>query len=269
MVLAILTEVRRSYVAEEHRARQLAEAYQREQWHSQQLQEADQVRVAMLRVLSHELSHPVATIRSYLVALLQHRDRLHDPDLKRMIVAMEGESRDLRDLASRVDAVAHLGRQQFDIEPRPVRAKYVLRSAAMFEASLGDRLAIAPTPSLGEVTIMADLSRIRQVFRNLLSNAAKYGGHGIVRVSAEPQDSEVVFTVADSGPGIASEDRKWVFRQFSRLEHPPRSALGSGLGLYICQRIVEAHGGRIWVEDSETGGAAFSFTVPVANGAHG
>ena len=106
----------------------------------------------------------------------------------------------------------------------------------------------------------AEPTALRRVFQNLLSNAVKFGLRDgpRVRLSAEREGAAWRFTVADNGPGIASEDRERAFAMFERLG---ARQTGTGIGLAICRRIVERHGGRMWVDEAPEGGAAFHFTI--------
>ena len=115
-------------------------------------------------------------------------------------------------------------------------------------------------------TVVADRAALAQVFGNLLSNALKFtNGQAPVRVevSAQPNVEGWRFTVADNGLGIAPEDSERVFRMFERL-HGEDEYGGTGIGLPICRRIVERHGGRIWCEPHLGGGTVFRFTIPDA-----
>jgi light-regulated signal transduction histidine kinase (bacteriophytochrome) len=111
--------------------------------------------------------------------------------------------------------------------------------------------------------VMGDPSQLRQVFQNLLSNAIEYSGDEPPRidVSAERDGADWVVSVRDQGVGIDPDDADRIFEVFQRLhthdEHP-----GTGIGLALCQRIVERHGGDIWVDAEPGEGATFSFTLP-------
>jgi two-component system NtrC family sensor kinase len=111
-------------------------------------------------------------------------------------------------------------------------------------------------------TLLLEESQIQQVFQNLISNAIKYRSNGMtlrVRVGAERRDGEWLFSVSDNGIGIAAENLETVFGLFNRLQQNASS--GTGLGLAIARRIVERHGGRIWVESVVGNGSTFQFTV--------
>jgi signal transduction histidine kinase len=112
--------------------------------------------------------------------------------------------------------------------------------------------------------IWADRDRLLQAFENLMGNAIKFsarGGH--VTVGARSREREVLFSLQDTGPGIAAEDLPHVFDRFWQTQKAGRRR-GAGLGLPIVKGIVEAHGGHIWVESRVGEGSTFYFTVPVA-----
>ena len=112
--------------------------------------------------------------------------------------------------------------------------------------------------------VPADPVRIDRILHNLLSNAVKYSPQGTeVRVSVRREQDGVVVTVSDQGIGISHEDKTKLFAPFQRLESTRRAVQGVGLGLIVCLRLVEAHGGRIWVDSQPGKGSAFSFTLPL------
>jgi light-regulated signal transduction histidine kinase (bacteriophytochrome) len=116
----------------------------------------------------------------------------------------------------------------------------------------------APLPS-----VVADPAQLRQVFQNLIGNALKFRGEvpPHIRIGAERQGGEWVFAVCDNGIGIDPQHFERIFQPFQRL-HSQRKYAGSGIGLAICKKIVERHGGRIWVTSEPGKGAAFSFSIP-------
>jgi two-component system sensor histidine kinase KdpD len=124
------------------------------------------------------------------------------------------------------------------------------------------RLEIEP----GLPTVTADPTYAEQVIRNLLSNAAKYGGlESTVVVRAERGEGEVIVRVLDDGPGFPIEERDRLFELFYRSARTATKASGAGIGLFVSARLVAAMGGRIWAARRESGGAEFGFALPELN----
>ena len=114
---------------------------------------------------------------------------------------------------------------------------------------------------LGE--IHGDERKIRQVVLNLLSNAIKFTPEGgRIEVAAAPNDGCVEVSVSDTGVGIAPEDQEKVFEEFRQVGTSEKKAEGTGLGLTLCRKFIELHGGRIWVKSQLGAGSTFTFTVP-------
>jgi signal transduction histidine kinase len=115
--------------------------------------------------------------------------------------------------------------------------------------------------------IQADERKVRQVVLNLLSNAIKFTPEGgRIEVGAVPKDGSVEVSVSDTGVGIAPEDQEAVFEEFRQVGTADKKVEGTGLGLTLCRKFVELHGGRIWVKSQVGVGSPFAFTLPVRRG---
>ena len=124
-------------------------------------------------------------------------------------------------------------------------------------------IALALTTEPAEMNIEADERRVRQIVFNLLSNAIKFTpSEGRVDVSARLDDGHVQIAVADTGPGIAPQDFETIFEEFEQTTDG-KKAEGTGLGLPLSRKLVELHGGRLWVESEVGRGSTFRFTLPV------
>jgi two-component system phosphate regulon sensor histidine kinase PhoR len=125
------------------------------------------------------------------------------------------------------------------------------------------KLAVQQADSVPDVA--GDRRRLAEVLQNLLDNAVQYTlSRGTITVSAKVRESDVIFTVSDTGIGIPKTDQSRIFERFYRVDAArSREAGGTGLGLAIAKHIVEAHGGRIWVESELGQGSQFHFSVPI------
>lgn len=127
----------------------------------------------------------------------------------------------------------------------------------------GLRLGVVLDPAV-RLAVRGDPVRLRQVLTNLVSNAIKFTEAGAVSIRAQVEDGSFVVAVTDTGVGIAEEDRERIFEEFQQVDSSStRKKGGTGLGLAIARRIVELHGGRIWVESAPGRGSTFAFTLPL------
>lgn len=212
------------------------------------------------RVVSHDLKSPLAVIQMDLSMLASKLER--DPDAAREY--LESAVEQARQMSDTVDGVLQLARVQ-QTAPRlePVDSESVLnRALECLRREIDESAAEITHDQLpivrGEETLFI------QLFQNLLQNSIKYRRdlRPRIHVSAELYDHEWVYSVADDGVGIAPEDRERVFGMFERAQE--NSKAGAGIGLATCQRIVQHHGGRIWVDANEPHGTIFYFSIPLA-----
>jgi signal transduction histidine kinase len=206
-------------------------------------------------VVAHDLSAPLAGIAMLVNVLELHPDEPPAPEVLQELRATSDRAREL------VNGVLDYARSgELVVETTSLR-----RLAADVAADLRPQLAeTGATLLVGELPdVRADPRQLRRVLQNLVGNALKFRGEDPprVEVAADRGAEEWIVTVSDNGIGIGRDDARRIFGMFSRVE---RRVEGSGIGLAVCRRVVEAHGGRIWVEPAEGGGSAFRFTLPYA-----
>jgi signal transduction histidine kinase len=204
-------------------------------------------------VVAHDLSEPVAGI-AMLVGLLERRAEKPPPPA--VLRQLRESSERARDLIDGVLVYARAG--ELDTE-RVALAQVVAEVAEDLRPRLDEAAATLAVGELPEVE--GDRRQLRRVLQNLLANAVKFRGDAplLVEVSAVSDTLEWVVTVRDNGRGVDAAHATRIFSMFSRAN---QEIDGAGIGLAVCRRIVEAHGGRIWVEPAGSGGSAFRFTLP-------
>lgn len=226
---------------------------------------SDEMKTALLHAVSHDLRTPLASIKAAASGLRQGDAEYGEEDRAELLATIEEESdrldrlvRNLLD-ASRLEAGALIPRKQPQDLGELVRA--VVDRA---EPLLAGRPVQVTIPN-DMPFVACDYSQIDQVLANLLENAARHTPAGTeLKITLSNADGLACVAVADHGPGVPALDRERLFRPFERGR--TRSP-GSGLGLAIARGLVDAHGGRFWVEDAPGGGACFLFSLPTGDAA--
>jgi signal transduction histidine kinase len=224
----------------------------------------DEAKTSFVAAVSHELRTPLALIDGYTQSLLQL-----DPDAataRRHLDRIAGATERLKALVDDIIDVGQLETHALALRRTPVALDGLLRALVTERAEApGGRTVHLEVPR-GLPRVDVDATRIRQVVGNLVQNAEKHAGRtAAIEMRARRLDqATVVVTVADDGRGIAAEDREHIFERFYRGGRAVDGQVpGSGLGLYLCRRIVEAHGG--WIRlDATTRGTSISLGLPVA-----
>jgi PAS domain S-box-containing protein len=226
----------------------------------------EELQSTFISVISHELKTPVSIIKGY-AGTLRRDDVAFTPEQFRDgLAVIEDESdrlaRQIQDLldVSRLTA----GGLRLDPSDFPVAA-LAADVARTFAGTAGEAFQFELRFPDDMPPVHADYERVRQVFVNLVSNAVKYSPEGgNIRIGGWPEGDYAVLYVSDQGAGVAPEEQEAIFRRFYRVDNRlARETQGSGLGLFLTRAIVEAHGGRIWVESKLGQGSRFIFTLPL------
>jgi light-regulated signal transduction histidine kinase (bacteriophytochrome) len=211
-------------------------------------------------VASHDLQEPLRMVAAYTQLLAERYQGKLDANADKYIhYAVDGALR-MQTLVQDLLAFSRVGLQGNDLKVTDCNAivEAALKNLQAAIEQSGAQIICDQLPA-----VVADGSQLLQVFQNLIGNAIKFRGvqPPVIRLHAEKQVRQWVFSVADNGIGIAPEHAETVFVIFKRL-HTREEYPGSGIGLAICKKIVEQHGGRIWVESLPGQGAIFKFTLP-------
>ena len=227
----------------------------------------EEMQSTFISVISHELKTPVSIIKGY-AETLAREDAEWDRETLRegLQVIVEEADRLARQIADLLE-VSRLQADSLWLEltdwPLPPLAEQV---AERFAAQVDDRFTFELRFPDDFPPVHADYERTRTVLENLVSNAVKYSPEGgIIRISGRANGDQAIVAVSDQGIGIPLEEQSKLFRRFYRVDNRlRRETQGAGLGLFLSRAIVEAQGGRIWVESQPGRGTRFSFTIPLA-----
>jgi signal transduction histidine kinase len=227
-----------------------------------ELENMERLRRDLVANVSHELKTPISAIRAHLENIL---DGVEEPTPATVAVMLQQSER-LGRLVEQLLDLSKLESGAVPFEREPVSLTRIV-DRVIDEVTMG-RTSGARVINLVPTTfpkVLASDERIHQVLFNLVDNALRFTpDDGRVTVSAVRHEGTCEVSVEDTGPGVPEEQRPYVFERFYRVD-PSRSRTdgGTGIGLTIAKSVVEGHGGRIWVDRSESGGAAFRFTLPL------
>ena len=211
---------------------------------------------------SHDLQEPLRMVSSYLQLIEQrYGDELDDDGQEFLTFAVDGADR-MRNMI-----LSLLEYSRVESSNRPMESVDLDAVLADVRADLQGRIAEHDAEITADSlpAVKGDARQLQQVFQNVLDNAITYRGNESPRIeiSAERDDEKWIVSVQDEGIGIDPGDTDRIFQVFQSL-HPPGEYSGTGIGLALCERIVERHGGDIWVDATPDEGATFSFTLPAA-----
>ena len=216
--------------------------------------------IAIISTVSHELRSPLTSVKGYTSLMLNRWDRLKDEQKRTMLEQVHHDAdrvtrlvTELLDISRLETGRLVLRRQMVDLAPL---ARSVVEKVGMAIPELDCTVAF---PS-DLPWVYADPDKVEQVLTNLVENAAKYGSPKAMQVTGELEEGAVAVAVRDTGEGIPPEDLPRVFTKFFRRDHGRPT--GTGLGLWISQGLVEAHGGSLTAASTVGDGSTFRFTLP-------
>jgi PAS domain S-box-containing protein len=226
---------------------------------------ANEIKTRFLAMISHELRTPLTSIIGFTTTLLANDVTWEPNEQHDFIETIQIEANRLQEL---IDHLLDLSRLEAGMLPIKLESQYIDKIVEdalpqLHILTSGQTLSIHLPDNLPPV--LADAKRIAQVLVNLVRNASTYAPKGTeISITANARQGFVQINVNDQGPGISSNEYKKVFKAFRRgINMENSSTKGAGLGLAICQGLVEAHGGHIWIKKKHTPGATFSFTIPL------
>jgi PAS domain S-box-containing protein len=247
------------------RTRELAEKVAQLAQANVELRKLDQTRAEFVSLVSHQIRAPLTNMRGAAERMQTDCGAINNT-CARMFVIFDQQVGRLDRLVRDVLQAARLETGEVSVQAEPISVLPVIQQVVeQTRARRVDRPIHLPTKP-GLPLVFADRDRVSEVLTNLLDNADKYSPPGTpITVDVQADQLSVTFSVRDSGRGVPPADLDRVFDKFYRADNSDsQAAYGHGLGLYICRRLIEAQGGRIWAENPAGGGAVFSFTLPAA-----
>lgn len=216
--------------------------------------------------VSHDLRTPLGFIKGYTTTLLREDANWEVPTFREFLGIIDDEADRLHELIDNLLDSSRLQSGTLQMNLQVVRLDVVLRDmiqrSELRELDIGLELEIV-TPG---IHVNADPMRLGQVFDNLINNASKYAPGSTVIIRLETEEDQAVIKVIDDGPGIDSEHLERIFQRFYRVPETRMAARGSGLGLYICRKIITSHQGEIRAESEIGKGSSFIITIPITEG---
>ncbi len=231
------------------------------------MQRTDALRAALLSSVSHDLRTPLTTIKAAASSLLQEDVQWNDEIRHSFARSIEREADRLDRLVGNLLDMSRIEEGALKPEKEWYSLKALIHDVLGRLQPLLEGRTVRTHLSDDLLLVELDYMQIDQVLTNLIENAVRYTpAKSPIDVSAHVEGEQVMISVADRGPGIPPADLERVFDKFYRVlhsQHPAGYPMGSGLGLAVCKGLVEAHGGRIWMELREGGGLVAFVVLPV------
>ena len=212
--------------------------------------------------ISHELRTPLGFIKGYATTLLREDTTWDEETRREFLTIIDDEADRLRELIDNLLDSSRLQSGTLHMEFQPIRLDAMLHDISIRARSFTDNLTIKLNLEVPDLLVQADPTRLAQVFDNLLNNAAKYAPGSTVTISLMGEENRAHIAFSDTGPGISPAHLENIFSRFYRVPNPNSSVRGTGLGLFICRRIIRAHNGEITAESTLGEGTTFHIYLP-------
>jgi signal transduction histidine kinase len=258
---AIERELQESAVRREREKAAIALKEREEELHV--LKKIDQLKDEFVGLVSHELRTPLTVILGALSTIITEEGRLSNKEVIQLVGDAYSEAELLSDILANLLELARAQANRLQINEEPVNIRETIEMVVkrIKQQTMSRQLSIDCDES---IIVNADRVRLRRILHNLLDNAIKYSEPKTkIEIFASVKDGEVLIGVKDEGIGISQEKQGTLFEPFQRLEPHNEKVTGTGLGLVVCRRLVEAHGGRMWVESQPGTGSTFQFSLPL------
>ncbi len=229
------------------------------------LREVDRLRSELIANVSHELRTPLGLIKISASSLLMDDADFDQATQQKFLHSISEETTTLELIVEHLLDLGRIESGRLRLDKRPTDLRSLVANTLKSMEALSSRHHLVMDPAAEPLVANVDARRFEQVLRNLLDNAIKYSPDGgTITVQAYRDHAQIVIAVKDEGIGIPVGEWDRIFERFHRVENEiTRRMRGAGLGLAVCRGIIEAHGGRIWVESQPGAGSTFCFTLPI------
>jgi two-component system, NtrC family, sensor histidine kinase KinB len=231
--------------------------------------ELEQLKEEFMSTISHELRTPLFSIQGFVQILLEDNEELEQATREEFLTIIQSQAVQLSEMVNNLLDASKIDEGRMRFEEKPIDILDLIHQTMLKLRGFAHQQKIDLLPKLPPTlpAIVGDKERLGQVFTNLIGNAIKFTPEGgLVTISASISDNKVLIEVKDNGVGIPREAQDRIFSRYYQVSDSGESSgsvRGSGLGLYIAKKIVQGHGGHIWVESEFGQGSTFRFTLPL------
>jgi signal transduction histidine kinase/CheY-like chemotaxis protein len=215
--------------------------------------------------LSHEVRTPIHGINALSMGLVENWYNLDNKNAHTLAIKIAANSQRLLSLVNNILDISKTQHEDMHLNLQNISLNQLIQDMIKESKNLYllDKNISIKFYTSDDITLLIDPDKITQILRNLLSNAIKVTAHGVITISWKRIKDKVCVTISDEGIGIPEKELKTIFESFKQSSRTKNKISGIGLGLSISNKIIKAHGGKIWAENNKTKGASFMFTLPI------